>query len=519
MDLSLRYLFSEIKKHVPDAQLTVRPNTRLRFMREGMFVPSSDNPADLLLFDMPRLDGALRTCTADEPFGQDESRRLEDDAPDASGITLVTSGEHAQDYPACTVISVPDNVDMRALYRCMSTVFIRYERWMDSILKAVSRNAGLQEILDLTVPMLPDNPLYIADSSFKMLAHTETDMERMSFIWKYQMDHGYLPYQVMQNLVDTGEKELLESRRAAMRIKTKSFNTPFLSKSIRNDAGEHVGFFFAIELYRSIDEGDLEVADCLGNVLSTALYRNESYLKVSEFYHAHFMEDIIKGTLTDRQLISDQLHPLSWNIDGRYTLLLLETAEDEEAIKHHIMANLASAMGARCLVYEKNVLAVFNELDADCRRSTTRLRQLTCDYHRRGIVSDLFLHFDDLGRYYRQVRNVLDHADASFEKGQLLEYGQCFPRQAARIVNDEIPVYAPVTELRAYDEAHESELCRTLYVWLKCERNAAMAARELFVHRNTLSNRLDRIARVIDVDTDAYEVRLRLLMSLPDCRS
>lgn len=53
-----------------------------------------------------------------------------------------------------------------------------------------------------------------------------------------------------------------------------------------------------------------------------------------------------------------------------------------------------------------------------------------------------------------------------------------------------------IGDLVAHDRAHGSELVDTLAVWLET-RNMAEAARRMFVHHNTLKNRLDRVEAII----------------------
>lgn len=60
---------------------------------------------------------------------------------------------------------------------------------------------------------------------------------------------------------------------------------------------------------------------------------------------------------------------------------------------------------------------------------------------------------------------------------------------------------------------HDSELSRTLYLYLKNERNMNAAAQELFIHRNTLRYRLEQIDQVINVDLDDSDMRMYLLFS------
>jgi DNA-binding PucR family transcriptional regulator len=53
-----------------------------------------------------------------------------------------------------------------------------------------------------------------------------------------------------------------------------------------------------------------------------------------------------------------------------------------------------------------------------------------------------------------------------------------------------------VGPLLEYDRRHGTALVQTLERWL-ADRNGAHAARDLFVHYNTLKNRLDRIEALV----------------------
>ena len=50
--------------------------------------------------------------------------------------------------------------------------------------------------------------------------------------------------------------------------------------------------------------------------------------------------------------------------------------------------------------------------------------------------------------------------------------------------------------------------------YLVCERNAVTTADSLFVHRNTLRNRLSKIDEIIGVNLDNRDERMHLLISL-----
>lgn len=57
-------------------------------------------------------------------------------------------------------------------------------------------------------------------------------------------------------------------------------------------------------------------------------------------------------------------------------------------------------------------------------------------------------------------------------------------------------------KLMEYDELNNTELCRTLDVYLRKNQNANLTAEALYIHRNTLRYRLDKIKSLLDDDLE-----------------
>ncbi len=87
----------------------------------------------------------------------------------------------------------------------------------------------------------------------------------------------------------------------------------------------------------------------------------------------------------------------------------------------------------------------------------------------------------------------------------------------SRAVGDaspEVACHPAVTALARYDEAHETELLRTLSTFVRCRYNATRASAELFVARSTLLNRLERITELTGLDLEDPDGLLYLSLSL-----
>ena len=70
-----------------------------------------------------------------------------------------------------------------------------------------------------------------------------------------------------------------------------------------------------------------------------------------------------------------------------------------------------------------------------------------------------------------------------------------------------------LAKLRKYDIDNGTEYYRTLFTYLLCERNQTLTAEKLFLHRNTLIYRVNRIEEIIGTDLKEERERLYLLLS------
>ena len=81
-------------------------------------------------------------------------------------------------------------------------------------------------------------------------------------------------------------------------------------------------------------------------------------------------------------------------------------------------------------------------------------------------------------------------------------------------LNHDLGFTHPALEkLKNYDLEKGSDLCKTLITYLEHERNLTETAHQLFIHRNTLSNRIGKIQEITDINLDDPMERLYILLS------
>ena len=64
--------------------------------------------------------------------------------------------------------------------------------------------------------------------------------------------------------------------------------------------------------------------------------------------------------------------------------------------------------------------------------------------------------------------------------------------------------------IREYDKAHDAHLYETLCMWLDCRCNKVQTAKALFLHRNTLLMRLEKLEKLLGVSLDDSDITFQL---------
>ena len=435
--------------------------------------------------------------------------------PDDHRVSLITTCSREALFKDCELVLLPDGTNMVSLMQDLSMLFIELNSWSDSVSRALASGASLQTIVNLTVPIV-GNPLYFCDTSFQQIAVWGGEMGYTSPIWKYQLKYHYLPYTVMQSLIDTGDlTRIFNSTKAWIVRDSEAFVTPFVSKALYND-GKHLGNLFFIQYYKKLNYCDIEIAEYLGTLVAQAVSGDRAYVEASPLYNSHFIEELIAGKKIDDQILTDYLKALRWKENDAYLVAQVEAVQEREAIKHHIMALISTQLDAQCLEHDENVLAIVNIHNGTSEAAIKSLESIIRSFNCNLAISEEFDDFALVGRFHRQTSVALGMMGED-DRAQAIRYSSVFLNDVDQILKEYLPVSKHVLKLVDHDKKHGTSLCDTLLTWLLNDRNSSKTADSMFVHRNTLLKRLARVEDVMGIeldDFDDYQFKIRTMLSL-----
>ena len=119
--------------------------------------------------------------------------------------------------------------------------------------------------------------------------------------------------------------------------------------------------------------------------------------------------------------------------------------------------------------------------------------------------------------FFRQALVALETADSMEISDRICYFQDYALSYALKNSVGEFPpeLMMPCGLTRLLQESKEgADYWRTLEVYLDHEMNASQTARELYIHRTTLQNRLNRISRFVDLQSPESRMYLRYCIYL-----
>ena len=415
-------------------------------------------------------------------------------------------------------IIVSDTCDLDALFANLVTEIERYRTWHDRISDLLVADAPYQVLVNTTAEFVP-RPMYIADGSWRMIARVSFEMDEISATWHYQILHdGLYPHHIVDALNRTGDYYRISNLPHASLIDSEVYTLRILAKPIRH-MGRLVGYYFMIDTWGDLGYCEVEIAEEFGSMIAPLMAARDAQQGYIAGFQDNFIFHILDGLLTNKRDIARQLmSERHWSVDSDFRLATVrfEPNEFENHLLHmRTMGMLLGNFESHAYSYRDTAIALFHKSE-DAQEDFMEHMNRCCKSLKRVIVvSSRFRDFSKLKSIYDQNVYVHESIEAAMDlEPRVISCDSTFPHLLADTCRGKLPGCYEADILHSYDAVHNTSYCKTLFAYLKNERNAVATAQELYVHRNTLRNHLNKIAEITGSDFDDADVRFHLLISL-----
>jgi len=312
---------------------------------------------------------------------------------------------------------------------------------------------------------------------------------------------------------------------------------PAIAQSILVGADRH-GTIVALGRAADLGDDELEALDYAATVAALRLVQARAVAEADRRFQAVCLEELVTGHVTDREALLERSAAFDWDLATPRSVLVAEFHEldgrpfgqlagssEELVARHRLYEAARQTLGHAAIVWERTagIAALVPVTDRGREAARAAGLDLRAEGTRRqpGGVVDVGIGRPEsdplrLDESFREARGAIAVAGWSrghgavslFEELQLDRLLFNTPEEDRATFVD-----AAVGPLVTYDARHRTNLVETLETYL-ATRKVAVAARGLYVHTNTLANRLERIAEILGPFADDPDRCLTLGLAL-----
>ena len=340
-----------------------------------------------------------------------------------------------------------------------------------------------------------------------------------SSIWRFQYTRGYLPMATIFKMIETNELDSMNGAHRACIFYPKSFNQPFVSKTIFSPDGI-VAHFYIISLYSKLTEYEVEIADFFGDVITEMLSHDNEYISTSGGFYDNYFIDLIEGKVTKENILKDVVTSLDWNMDDFYCTVVFNSRDDETMentinnIQIHIIEN---TLPCKAFIYKNYIVAIVNQAKIKKESLESLIYSIINQFGNCAGYSEAFFNLEKLKEFYLQSVAALQYALNKDKKLEVIPYEKIALKHICKVLGKNLTanliVHPAINVLKEYDTEKNSNLCETLYYYLVNEQNTQATAKQLYIHRNSMMYRLEKIKSLTNLDLNDINTRVRLVLS------
>lgn len=485
--------------------------------KEDVSIICHEDPLNLDGLRIYQPGTSLKSCYLYLIFGtarSDEFRRYKDIA------FAVIGGDGLSFFPeSCRILHIKGNLSFSEIFNQIQQTFEKYYNWDIQLQLALGNVNPLDEMLEASLDIF-HNPVFAHDTNFYILSSPRHVAGMSEWIHDKRTGRLIAPLNLIQDFkLDAEYQRTLATHGANIYSEElRGYRILYMNLWVN---GSYQGRLCVDELQTEIRPGHFFALEYLGSFIELCIRRHNLF-QISLGNDTHqFFADYLSGKISELQEITDRIQYLNWNRHDRYLILRLETQQQDDrmhssiATLGHIEAQIPEGFA---FTYQQGIVVIVN-LSFDHSSASDMISSLAI-IMREGLfkmgVSSEFRDFLLIPQGYMQAVSALRLGKKSQSMiwcyrfdDYLLEY---MLSRISHQISPELLVSSRLAALQDYDHKNNTELCRTLKVYLEHERNSLQTAKVLFIHRSSLTYRLERIQKITRIDLDNPKERLLVLL-------
>lgn len=374
---------------------------------------------------------------------------------------------------------------------------------------------SIEAVLDAASVRL-GNSLLFCDMNFKIVA-SSMSIPVPDPLWKDNIKQGYCSYEFINGVMEL--ESIRNASQTTTAVEVTCDQSPYrkLSSKVFHNRAQ-VGFILMIEGDSKLLPSHYEMLSTVSSIISYTIdYYAPDLFEGISLYQQLLYDLLIGAPSKDIMPRLSELHFPS----NMLTLFISPTRYlGREHLKKHTSKNLKRLIPGTHVTYHKNgivaIIPLKNNAEID-NEQLELLNEFSRTEHVRIGISNSFSSIENFVSHYEQ-------AYAALQLGQKLDPNELLCRYLnyqvfdlfSEVKNPDILgrfCHPALAVLRQYDHNNNTHLYETLCVFLDNGCSIKLTSESLYIHRNSLVYRLNRITEICQIDLEDINTIFLLRLS------
>lgn len=387
------------------------------------------------------------------------------------------------------------------------------------LFNSIVTGEGLEGIAK-TASTILNNPVIIIDKSYKILAHSNKD-EITDPYWKENIKNNYCSYDFIAAVkkmksVQNGLKSNYPFEVTCLQSNLKKL---VYGIDINN---KYVGSLVVLENNRPFLDNDNELLLLIGKAIAEEMKKNSLYKNINDITYENLLVDLIEGNIKNESIVKDIILSAGLKLNEKLVMLAFDISKYDSKGKYfgHLTDLIHTIFPYKRSIYYNDYIVMLYNLKEDEYISDfieDNAKDFLLQNNLSLGISNDFFNIMDCPKYYNQavksieLNNMLNLNNTISLYNEIKFYDLL---SSTSNIIDYTDFCDPVLlKLKEYDMINNTDFYYTLYIFLKNNLSLQESSKELFIHRNTMRYKINKIKELTRSNLSDSEEVFRIYLS------
>lgn len=441
--------------------------------------------------------------------------------PPENSLSLVWMGQKKPIICDSTFVNYAqiETQDSGRALACIRNIFVESFQTQSlyiSLLQSLLSGQNISNVLS-AIAEKAKSTLVIIDMSGKILANS-VPVRLQNSLWLESVERGYCPPDFIEHIRDVRRNSGFSNQQGAHMHLCEDESLYYLLNRIIVD-NTLFGYVFMIQESRYFAPQYRKFLPLIGRIVADSALRNHDHLTLRSRLQDNTLTDILDGIPAEQA--NARIHTSGIHFPDHMCMMVVRPLyyHGKTYLKSTLLPILARIFPTGLYVlYQHNAVVVLPLETAMTLTEELSRFQETCEQERLlAGISNPFSNPVKMREYYLQATKACTLSQQMDIKGYIHYYKDlAFYDMMEQLSKEQrLPQYChpALAVLREYDQQKSTQLYETLKVYTMCGFNQNIASEQLFLHRNTMNYRRQKIEDLTGLNFENPDTRFLLQCS------